>query len=270
MTTNTTPQAVSVRQVIRRFGQQNVLNGIDLEINRGEFVALLGRSGSGKTTLLRLLGGLDRSDSGEVRVPEKRATVFQEPRLMPWKNAWRNVVLGLKGNRRILRQKAQHALSEVGLAHRQEAYPATLSGGEAQRVALARSLVRQPELLLLDEPFAALDALTRIKAHQLIQQLWQAHGPAVLIVTHDVDEAVLLADRILVLADGQISHEIQVTLPRPRTAGSPQFQQIRQQLLQQLGVEVSPPHNTTGSEEENYEQPATQRKPVFLRKVVSA
>ena len=154
---------------------------------------------------------------------------------MPWKRAWKNVVLGLHVDN--AKARAIEALTEVGLAHRLNAYPATLSGGEAQRVALARGLVREPELLLLDEPFAALDALTRIRMHELIIELWRKHNPAVLLVTHDVDEAILLADRVIVLADGRIAEQLQIDLPRARHTGQPGFQALRAKLLGQLGVQ---------------------------------
>ncbi|WP_137983561.1 ABC transporter ATP-binding protein [Pseudomonas viridiflava] len=228
---------VQLRDVVRQFGRQRVIDGLNLDIAPGEFVALLGASGSGKTTLLRTLAGLDEIDSGELRVPVARAAVFQEPRLMPWKSAWKNVVLGLRINDAKARVEA--ALTEVGLAHRLNAFPATLSGGEAQRVALARGLVREPKLLLLDEPFAALDALTRIRMHQLIIDLWRKHTPAVLLVTHDVDEAILLADRVIVLADGKIADDIRVDLPRRRDSGQAGFQLIRSRLLGLLGVKVN-------------------------------
>jgi len=230
---------VQARQLSKRFGSNTILDRLDLDIRAGEFVALLGRSGSGKTTLLRALAGLDRISSGTLEVPQARAAVFQEPRLMPWKRAWRNVTLGLDIDRP--RERACAALAEVGLQHRENAWPATLSGGEAQRVALARALVREPQLLLLDEPFAALDALTRIRMHQLILSLWRQHGPSVLLVTHDVDEAVLLADRVLVLEQGRIAADIAIPQQRPRRADSPQFQKVRTQLLQLLGVEIDPP-----------------------------
>ena len=228
--------AVRARQVSKRFGANVILDRLALDIRPGEFVALLGRSGSGKTTLLRALAGLDQISSGTLDVPPARAAVFQEPRLMPWKRAWRNVTLGLDIAEP--RERAKQALQEVGLAHRENAWPATLSGGEAQRVALARALVREPQLLLLDEPFAALDALTRIRMHQLILDLWRQHRPSVLLVTHDVDEAVLLADRVLVLDQGRIAADIAITQPRPRSAQQPQFQQVRAQLLALLGVEL--------------------------------
>lgn len=234
-TSDAQPQApVQLRNVVRQFGTQRVIDGLDLDIAPGEFVALLGASGSGKTTLLRALAGLDSIDSGQLRVPLARAAVFQEPRLMPWKSAWRNVVLGLRiGN---AKARALEALTEVGLAHRLNAFPATLSGGEAQRVALARGLVREPKLLLLDEPFAALDALTRIRMHQLIIDLWRKHTPAVLLVTHDVDEAILLADRVIVLDQGRIADQLPIDLPRQRDSGQAGFQAIRSRLLGLLGL----------------------------------
>jgi sulfonate transport system ATP-binding protein len=203
---------VRLRGFTRRFGEHTVIDGLDLDLAAGEFVALLGRSGGGKTTLLRTLAGLDDVAGQDVQVPSSRAVVFQDARLLPWKKVWRNVALGLKG--RDVRQRAEKALREVGLGHRLDAWPLTLSGGEAQRVALARALVREPQLLLLDEPFAALDALTRVKMHALVLDLWRVHRPAVLMVTHDVDEAVALADRILVLDAGRIVAEERIYAER--------------------------------------------------------
>ncbi|WP_376739170.1 ABC transporter ATP-binding protein [Azospirillum sp. B4] len=237
--------AVRVRGFTRRFGDVTVLRDLDLDIAPGEFVALLGRSGSGKTTLLRTLAGLDAAPADQVSAPAARAVVFQEPRLLPWKRVWRNVTLGLGRGRLksgLGRVEAATALEEVGLGHRVDAWPATLSGGEAQRAALARALVREPRLLLLDEPFAALDALTRIRMHQLVLSLWRAHRPAVLLVTHDVDEAITLADRVLVLADGRLAVEEKVSLPRPRETG-PEFQALRRRLLGHLGVEQAGPRD---------------------------
>lgn len=239
---------VRLTNATRRFAAGVVLDHLNVDIKAGEFVALLGRSGSGKTTLLRALAGLDKIDEGEITVPSACAAVFQEPRLMPWKRAWKNVALGVRKDNAA--ELAQAALAEVGLAHRINAWPVTLSGGEAQRVALARALVREPELLLLDEPFAALDALTRIKMHRLILQLWQKHLPAVLLVTHDVDEAILLADRILVLADGKIADEIVVNIDRPRDISDPNFQGIRKRLLLRLGVDLDKDDLNIGSNEQ--------------------
>ena len=227
--------AVSVKGLIRAFDGRVVIGGLDLEIAPGEFVALLGHSGCGKSTLLRVLAGLDTEISGEVTVPRRRAVAFQAPRLMPWKRVWRNVVLGLPG--RPDRALATRYLEEVGIAARAAAWPKTLSGGEAQRVSLARALVREPDLLLLDEPFGALDALTRVKAQQLVADLWQRHGCSVLLVTHDVEEALRLADRVLVMRDGVIAHADSVDLPRPRDITDPRFVRLRARLLTELGVE---------------------------------
>lgn len=232
------PVAVKIANVSRNFSGTNVLDQLDLTIRSGEFVALLGASGSGKTTLLRILAGLDAPDGGEAWVPDARTVVFQEPRLVQSKKVWRNVVIGLSG-RNASRDRATEALSEVGLSHRIDAWPATLSGGEAQRAALARALVREPRLLLLDEPFAALDALTRLKMQRLIGDLCRAHGPATLLVTHDVEEAILLADRILVLKEGRIGFDTRVHLPHPRRTGGEEFESLRDQLLGELGVPQS-------------------------------
>ena len=225
---------VRIAGLTRRCGDNTVLNRLDLDIAPGEFVALLGRSGSGKSTLLRTLAGLDPVEQGEVAVPSRRAVVFQDPRLLPWKRVWRNVALGLDDPDP--KARALAALSEVELAHRADAWPLTLSGGEAQRAGLARALVRAPELLLLDEPFASLDALTRLRMQALVSRLWTAHKPAVLLVTHDVDEAVLLADRALVLEHGRIAAETRIDIPRPRRPSSPGSAEIRTTLLAALGV----------------------------------
>ena len=245
--------AVRVSGLHREFGQRAILHDIDLQIAPGEFVALLGPSGCGKSTLLRALSALDPAVAGEIAVPERRAVVFQEPRLLPWKRVWRNVALGLPGGARDTRGAAQAALEEVGLASHTDAWPVTLSGGEAQRVALARALVREPQLLLLDEPFGALDALTRLKMHSLLWELWRRHRPAVLLVTHDVEEALSLADRALVLgpaasdsgAGGDsdapargntLIAEVPIDLPRPRRRRDPRFAELRRSLLRHLGV----------------------------------
>ena len=227
--------AVRVGGLTRRFEGEAILDRLDLEIAPGAFVALLGRSGSGKSTLLRTLAGLDPAEGGAVVVPAERAVVFQEPRLMPWKRVLANVALGLRGADALSR--AERALAEVGLGHRLRAWPLTLSGGEAQRAALARALVRAPRLLLLDEPFAALDALTRLRMQALVGALWRAHRPAVLLVTHDVDEALYLADRVLVLDGGRIALDRSVGLERPRRHGDPRLGALHADLLAALGVD---------------------------------
>ncbi|MFC0041363.1 ABC transporter ATP-binding protein [Actinomadura rayongensis] len=232
--------AVHIEGLRRTFGTRSVLDGLALDIRRGEFVALLGASGTGKTTLLRILGALDRPDAGTVLVPEARTIVFQEPRLVPSKRVLGNVVVGLpRGD--ASRERGLRALAEVGLADHARAWPHTLSGGEAQRVALARALVREPELLLLDEPFAALDALTRLKMQDLVGDLVRRHRPAVLLVTHDVDEAVRLADRVAVLKDGDLVTDETVTTDRPRDATDPAFTALRRRLLADLGVREPAP-----------------------------
>jgi sulfonate transport system ATP-binding protein len=218
----------------RAFGERRILDGLDLDIAPGEFVALIGRSGSGKSTLLRALAGLDRELAGELTVNGTVAVAFQEPRLVPWKRVWANVGLGLRAADP--RSVAGAALAEVGLTERAGAWPLTLSGGEAQRASLARALVREPALLLLDEPFSALDALTRIAMHRLVLRLWAHHGPAVLLVTHDVDEALALADRVLVLADGRIGFGGRIDAPRPRDRDQPELKDLRTRLLTELGV----------------------------------
>ncbi len=234
---------VRLRSFSRGFGETRVIDRLDLDIAPGEFVALLGRSGSGKTTLLRTLAGLDDVDGDEVDVPASRAVVFQDARLLPWKRVWKNVALGLQGPD--VRARAEAALHEVGLGHRLDAWPLTLSGGEAQRAALARALVREPKLLLLDEPFAAVDALTRMKMHALVLALWTSHHPAVMLVTHDVDEALLLADRVLVLDGGRIAHEERVASERPRRIGDES--DARTRLLHHLGVAAAPSAGDTGA-----------------------
>ncbi len=229
----------SVRNLSLSFGSTDVLRELDLEIAPGEFVALLGRSGSGKTSLLRVLAGLEEPTAGTTNVPQARAVVFQEPRLLPWKPVWENVALGLTG--KSARGRAVAALREVRLEHRAAVWPLTLSGGEAQRAGLARALIREPQLLLLDEPFASIDALTRLLMHDLVVELWRAHGPSILLVTHDVDEALLLADRAVVLAGGRIAADVRIDAQRPRDSGSAGFAGQRRELLALLGVHLGAP-----------------------------
>ena len=230
--------AVRVSRLHRSFNEAGGgLNGLDLDIAPGEFVALLGRSGSGKSTLLRALAGLDRgvAGTGRIEVPDKVSVVFQDSRLLPWKRLLDNVVLGLRSG--AAAQRGSQALAEVGLAGREKAWPHELSGGEQQRASLARSLVRDPQLLLADEPFGALDALTRIRMHTLLRKLCEVHQPAVLLVTHDVDEAIVLADRVIVLDDGVVRHDAHIDLGLRRSQADPAFARLRAQLLGELGVE---------------------------------
>ena len=234
------PAALTLRGIRRSFGDNVVLDGLDLEVPAGQFVALLGHSGCGKSTLLRIVAGLDRDAEGDVDA-SRCAVVFQEPRLLPWKRVLPNVTLGLTTDDRVARARA--VLAEVGLASHETAWPYTLSGGEAQRVALARALVRDPELLLLDEPFGALDALTRIKMQLLLIDMCAKYQPTVLFVTHDVEEALLLADRVLVLADGHFVHDEPVTFPSPRHRTDVEFQTMRERVMKVLGVVDEMPHH---------------------------
>ncbi len=219
--------AVTATGLVRAYGARLVIDRLSLRIPCGEFVALLGESGCGKTTLLRALAGLDNVQAGHIDTPRRPAVVFQEHRLLPWLSLWQNVALGLPGA--APRARAEAALAEVGLGNRQDDWPRALSGGQAQRVALARALVQEPRLLLLDEPFAALDALTRLKMHHLVRRLVAKHRPGVLLVTHDVGEAISLADRILVMRDGAIASEYLV-------AEQADERDLHASLLEQLGV----------------------------------
>ncbi|MDO9407996.1 aliphatic sulfonate ABC transporter substrate-binding protein [Patulibacter sp.] len=226
---------VTLRGVSRRFGDQDVLRDLDLTIEPGEFVAVIGRSGSGKTTLLRVLAGLDPEADGHVESGARPAVVFQDARLLPWRSALQNVVLGLREGD--ADERGRRALAEVGLQGRENAWPRQLSGGQRQRVALARGLVRDPDLLLLDEPFSALDALTRASAQGLVTELWERHRPAVLLVTHDVTEALLLADRVVLIDQGRIVHDERVDLARPRRREDPELVARSTALLDRLGDE---------------------------------
>ncbi|MEU6539613.1 ABC transporter ATP-binding protein [Streptomyces sp. NPDC047000] len=236
-TTATQPRrqtGVVVEQVIRAFGDRAVLDHLDLTIADEELVILLGPSGCGKSTLLRLLAGLDRPDGGRVEVPARRAIVFQADRLLPWQRVLRNVTLGLHGAD--AEQRARDVLAEVGLAGREKAWPKELSGGEAQRVSLARALVSEPELVLLDEPFAALDAITRLRMHDLVRALRTKHQAAMLLVTHDVDEAIALADRIVVMRNGRIGTSHEVHLTAMDREASVAREELRARLLEDLGL----------------------------------
>ncbi|MGP5928437.1 ABC transporter ATP-binding protein [Corynebacterium glyciniphilum] len=230
--TNSRTGTVSVRNLHRSFdGATDILAGIDLDIGAGEFVALLGRSGSGKSTLLRALAGLDSDVAGHgvIEVPERVSVVFQDSRLVPWLRIAQNVAFGLPSGS-VTTRRVGDALAEVGLSGRERAWPVELSGGEQQRAALARALVREPDLLLADEPFGALDALTKIRMHGLLRDLVARHRPSVLMITHDVDEAVTLADRVIVLKEGQLSLQC--------TTDGVDAGDLRSRLLEELGVEA--------------------------------
>ncbi|VVO93496.1 aliphatic sulfonates ABC transporter ATP-binding protein [Pseudomonas fluorescens] len=238
---------LAVRNLQKTFGTRQVLRDIDLHIPAGQFVAVVGRSGCGKSTLLRLLAGLDQPTGGDLLAGaaplgdarQDTRLMFQEARLLPWKKIIDNVGLGLSGN---WRPQALAALEAVGLADRANEWPAALSGGQKQRVALARALIHKPRLLLLDEPLGALDALTRIEMQQLIERLWQQHGFTVLLVTHDVSEAVAIADRVILIEDGEVGLDLHVELPRPRVRGSHRLAALETEVLNRvLSLPGEPP-----------------------------
>jgi sulfonate transport system ATP-binding protein len=228
--------ALRLTRLRKHFDGRTVLDAVELKIRPGEFVAIVGRSGCGKSTLLRAIAGLETPDEGEVHIGganEGQADLrmmFQDARLLPWKTVLQNVMLGLKDGE----DRARAALDSVGLLARAGDWPAVLSGGQRQRVALARALVHAPRLLLLDEPLGALDALTRIEMQQLIARLWAERGFTAVLVTHDVQEAVALADRILLIEDGRIAMDLQPGLARPRERGSAAFASIEKQVLDRV------------------------------------
>ena len=228
---------LDIRRLDKRYGDRQVLQGIDLKIRAGEFVAIVGRSGCGKSTLLRLVAGLEAPEGGSIRVAgrprsglhDDTRVMFQDPRLLPWKRVLDNVALGLSDRAR--RSAARAVLEQVGLAERGGDWPAVLSGGQRQRVALARALVHEPRLLLLDEPLGALDALTRIEMQQLIEGLWLQRGFTALLITHDVSEAIALADRVVLIEGHRVALDKPVALPRPRQRGDPRFAELEARIL---------------------------------------
>lgn len=231
--------AVRIRNLSKVFGKRTVLQNFSLEIAPGEFVAVVGRSGCGKSTLLRLLAGLETPSHGEVQLndvpllglnPQARV-MFQDSRLLPWRTVIDNVALGLQKH---ARAQSYWALEQVGLSDRAQEWTTVLSGGQKQRVALARALVTQPRLLLLDEPLGALDALTRLDMQQTIEALWQQQEFTALLVTHDVEEAVTLADRVIVIQNGQIDLNLPIHLPRSRNSGDPEFAHLKQLILNHI------------------------------------
>jgi sulfonate transport system ATP-binding protein len=232
---------LSIRGLRKSFGDNEVLRGIDLHIPAGQFVAIVGRSGCGKSTLLRLMAGLETVDAGTISFgedvrPEDIRVMFQEPRLLPWARVLSNVEVGLGRDRksRDAQARADKALTEVGLDDKRDDWPAVLSGGQKQRVALARALVSDPRVLAFDEPLGALDALTRISMQRLLERVWFDQGFTAVLVTHDVAEAVALADRVLVIEDGQIAHDIDVDIRRPRQRGSADLAALEGSILREL------------------------------------
>jgi sulfonate transport system ATP-binding protein len=231
--------AVTIENVSIAFSGRTVLENFDVEISAGEFVAIVGRSGCGKSTLLRSIVGLETPRTGSISLgsmatangkPDVRV-MFQDSRLLPWKRILPNIMLGLCPS---LAPQAQKVLAQMGLAERANDWPATLSGGQRQRVALARALVHDPNLLLLDEPLGSLDALTRIEMQELIEEIWRSRGFTAVLVTHDVAEAITLADRVILIEGGRVALDEAVNLPRPRTRGSARFAALEERILSRV------------------------------------
>lgn len=237
--TSTSSITLKLEQVSKQFGNLTVLENLNLVIEPGTFVAIVGKSGCGKSTLLRLISGLDQPDQGTVfydgqihrKLNGHARVMFQEARLLPWLNVVDNVQLGLG---KTGKGKALEALNHVGLESRAKDWPSVLSGGQRQRVALARALVHEPRLLLLDEPMGALDALTRIEMQQLVERIWLETGFTAILVTHDISEAVMLADRVILLDGGKIDLDVKVDLPRPRQRDNPNLIKLKEDILRRV------------------------------------
>jgi sulfonate transport system ATP-binding protein len=230
---------LTIRALRKSFGDNEVLRGIDLHIPAGQFVAIVGRSGCGKSTLLRLIAGLETIDAGTISFgeetqPEDIRVMFQEPRLLPWARVISNVEVGLGRERASSGNRAEKALIEVGLGEKRAQWPSVLSGGQKQRVALARALVSDPRVLAFDEPLGALDALTRISMQRLLERIWRDQAFTAILVTHDVSEAVALADRVLVIEDGRVALDVNVGIPRPRERGSADLAALEGSILRHL------------------------------------
>jgi sulfonate transport system ATP-binding protein len=232
---------LTIRALRKSFGDNEVLRGVDLHIPAGQFVAVVGRSGCGKSTLLRLIAGLETANAGSIGFgeetrPEDVRVMFQEPRLLPWARVLSNVEVGLGRDRASpdAQVRAEQALTEVGLDDKRGQWPAVLSGGQKQRVALARALVSHPRVLAFDEPLGALDALTRISMQRLLERVWHDQAFTAILVTHDVSEAVALADRVLVIEQGRIAHDVHVDIPRPRRRGSADLAALEGAILRDL------------------------------------
>lgn len=244
---------VAIRDLSKSFAingrSLTVLRGLNVDIRSGECLVIVGASGSGKTTLLRVLAGLEQADGGAVLIDGKpirgvgteRAVIFQEPRLLPWQTVLGNVAFGLavRGvSRQSAEERARHYISLVGLSDFADAFPKQLSGGMAQRVGIARALTVQPEILLLDEPLGALDAMTKITMQEELVRIWSEENVTMIMVTHDLEEAVYLADRVLVLPKerGAPARLIDVDLPRPRDRSESRFVRYREELLREFGL----------------------------------
>lgn len=239
---------LGIAKLRKRYGDVPVIGGVDLDVGASEIVAVVGPSGCGKSTLLRLIAGLDTRYSGEIRVDEalvcgpdpRVGLVFQEPRLFPWLSIERNVAFGLPDpDSAASRELVAETLHVMGLTHFASALPKQLSGGMAQRAALARALVTEPQVLLLDEPFSALDAFTRMRLQDHLLAAWARYRPTLVLVTHDLDEAVYLADRVVLLGErpGRVQDVLRVAPERPRDRRDPNLLGLRVALLEALHLE---------------------------------
>jgi sulfonate transport system ATP-binding protein len=238
--------SLELSNVNRAFNGKRVVNNISFSARPGEIIGLLGTSGCGKSTLLRAISGLDSGYEGEIalngnttkEIHDTAGFIFQEPRLFPWLNVLDNVAFGLKGDKREKVARATAYLENVGLGDCGELYPRELSGGMAQRVAIARALVTSPEILLLDEPFSALDAFTKMHLQDLLLDVWKTYQNTIVLVTHDIDEATYLCDRIIILRGqpGEIAKEIEINEFRPRDRGSQQLAAYKAEILDSLDL----------------------------------
>ncbi|PYI52877.1 ABC transporter ATP-binding protein [Paenibacillus flagellatus] len=242
-------QTIRIDKVNKRFGQLDVLSDIDFTIEKGEFAAIVGPSGCGKSTVLRMIAGLETPSGGQVlangepiRKPDpQRVLIFQEHALYPWRTVEDNVGFGLElagVPPKERRYRVDEVLEKVGLSGFQKYFPAQLSGGMKQRASIARALVMNPEVLLLDEPYGALDAITRLTMQNELIKLWRGTGKTVLLITHDIDEAVYLADTIYVMSPrpGRIIKKLQTDMPRPRNRNSAEFVRLRQEIMDSLDI----------------------------------
>lgn len=242
-------QTIKIEHVTKRFGSLEVLSDIDFTIEKGEFAAIVGPSGCGKSTVLRMIAGLETASDGKVlangnpigKPDPQRVLIFQEHALYPWRTVEDNVGFGLelaKVPARERRERVDEVLDKVGLSGFQKYYPAQLSGGMKQRASIARALVMNPEVLLLDEPYGALDAITRLTMQNELIKLWRGSGKTVLLITHDIDEAVYLADTIYVMSPrpGRIISKVHADMPRPRNRNSAEFVKLREQIMGHLDI----------------------------------
>jgi sulfonate transport system ATP-binding protein len=238
--------SLALKDVSRTFNGTTAVQNVNLEVKPGEIIGLLGTSGCGKSTLLRAISGLDPEYDGEIEINgtvskeihDTTGCIFQEPRLLPWLSVLDNVTFGLTGSRKDKENRAIEYLESVGLRGKEKLYPRELSGGMAQRVAIARALVTSPEILLLDEPFSALDAFTKMQLQDLLLDVWKKYQSTIVLVTHDIDEATYLCDRVVILRGqpGEVEKEITIEQERPRDRGSEELAHLKSEILESLDL----------------------------------